>query len=116
MNSHSADMGFFRTTALAIVAFGAAALLLAGCAPRAIRGGEGTAYPDYNRRAMSVTLDRDDITYLVADYLENAALLVWNGFKEVATAVLGVAIKGALSSLAGEVGDKIADVAGEITD
>jgi hypothetical protein len=45
------------------------ALLAAGCAARAMRGGEGTAYPDLDRPAMSVTLDRDDITYLVADYL-----------------------------------------------
>lgn len=42
----------------------------AGCAARAVRGGEGTAYPDIDRPAMSITLDRDDITYLVADYLE----------------------------------------------
>lgn len=42
----------------------------AGCTARAIRGGEGTSRPDIDRPAMSVTLDRDDITYLVADYLE----------------------------------------------
>lgn len=42
---------------------------VAGCTARAIRGGEGTANPDLDRPAMSVTLDRDDITYLVADYL-----------------------------------------------
>ena len=50
---------------------GAGLLLLGsvGCAPRAMRGGEGTANPDLDRPAMSVTLDRDDITYLVADYL-----------------------------------------------
>lgn len=41
-----------------------------GCAARAMRGGEGTENPDLDRPAMSVTLDRDDITYLVADYLE----------------------------------------------
>ena len=48
------------------------ALVLAsmGCAPRAMRGGVGTANPDLDRPALSVTLDRDDITYLVADYLE----------------------------------------------
>ena len=54
------------------------AVLLAGlalligasaCAPRAYRGGEGTSRPDLDRHAMSVTLDRDDITYLVSDYL-----------------------------------------------
>ncbi len=49
---------------LALVAFGP------GCAARAIRGGEGTANPNLDRPALSVTLDRDDITYLVADYLE----------------------------------------------
>ena len=42
----------------------------AGCSPRAMRGGEGTDNPDMDRPAMSVKLDRDDITYLVADYLE----------------------------------------------
>ena len=52
------------------VALLALLLATAGCAPRAIRGGEGTARPDLDRPAMSVTLDRDDITYLVADYLE----------------------------------------------
>ena len=49
---------------LALAAFGP------GCAARAIRGGEGTANPNLDRPALSVTLDRDDITYLVADYLE----------------------------------------------
>lgn len=48
----------------------ATAALVAGCAPRAMRGGPGTANPDIDRAAMSVTLDRDDITFLVADYLE----------------------------------------------
>lgn len=42
----------------------------AGCAPQAMRGGPGTANPELDRPAMSVTLDRDDITYMVADYLE----------------------------------------------
>jgi TolB-like protein len=40
------------------------------CAPRASRGGEGTANPNLDRPALSVTLDRDDITYLVDDYLK----------------------------------------------
>ena len=46
-------------------------LLLAsfGCAPRAMRGGEGTANPELDAPALSVTLDREDINYLVADYL-----------------------------------------------
>ncbi|MGH7787404.1 MAG: CsgG/HfaB family protein [Candidatus Binatia bacterium] len=41
-----------------------------GCAATAMRGGEGTDNPDLDRPAMSTTLDRDDITYLVADYLK----------------------------------------------
>jgi len=53
--------------ALVAMAFSAAMI---GCAARAMRGGEGTDNPDLDRPAMSVTLDRDDITYLVADYLE----------------------------------------------
>ncbi len=44
--------------------------VLAGCAAQAIRGGEGTANPDLDRAAFSVKLDRDDITYLVDDYLQ----------------------------------------------
>src|SRR5579862_6386930 len=47
------------------------AAALAGCAASAMRGGEGTDNPNLDRPAMSVTLDRDDITYLVADYLKS---------------------------------------------
>jgi len=57
-----------RTSAALLLA--ASLAIVSGCAARAVRGGEGTAYPDIDRPAMSVTLDRDDITYLVADYLE----------------------------------------------
>jgi len=46
------------------------ALSGAGCAPQAVRGGPGTSRPELNAPAMSVTLDREDITYMVADYLE----------------------------------------------
>jgi hypothetical protein len=45
--------------------------LQSGCAATAMRGGEGTENPNLDRPAMSVTLDRDDITYLVADYLKS---------------------------------------------
>jgi penicillin-binding protein activator len=41
-----------------------------GCAATAMRGGEGTENPNLDRPALSVGLDRDDITYLVADYLK----------------------------------------------
>jgi len=47
----------------------AALVFVAGCSARAVRGGPGTANPDLDRAAMSTTLDRDDITYLVDDYL-----------------------------------------------
>ena len=61
-----------RSTSLPTSAFAAALALLVGtpCAPSAMGGGPGTANPDLDRPAMSVVLDRDDITYLVADYLE----------------------------------------------
>lgn len=46
-----------------------ALLVLAGCAPRALRGGEGTANPDLDRPALSTGLDRDDVTFMVDGYL-----------------------------------------------
>src|SRR5262249_2586152 len=61
------------TTARALLSLLALAGLLAagtGCAARAMRGGEGTANPNLDRPAMSVAIDRDDITYLVDDYLK----------------------------------------------
>ncbi len=45
------------------------ALISAGCAPRAMRGGEGPANPDLDRPAMSTGLDRDDVTFMVDGYL-----------------------------------------------
>lgn len=54
---------------VAVVMLMSLAAFTAGCSARALRGGEGTANPDLDRQAMSVTLDRDDITYLVSDYL-----------------------------------------------
>jgi len=44
-------------------------LALFGCATEVVRGGEGTANPELGRAAMSVKLDREDINYLVKDYL-----------------------------------------------
>jgi hypothetical protein len=61
-----APRGVRAVLALALAGFLAAG---PGCAARAVRGGEGTAHPDLDRPALSVKLDRDDITYLVADYL-----------------------------------------------
>ena len=54
---------------IASVATIVVALLVAGCAQQAMRGGEGTANPDLDAPALSVKLDREDINYLVADYL-----------------------------------------------
>lgn len=42
---------------------------LVACAPRAMRGGEGTANPDMDVPAMSVELDREDINFLVGEFL-----------------------------------------------
>jgi hypothetical protein len=44
-------------------------LATAGCSPRAIRGGEGTARPELDEPALSVTLDKVDIDYLVSENL-----------------------------------------------
>jgi hypothetical protein len=61
------------------------ALLLAlaaglACAPQAMRGGEGTDNPDLDAPALSVKLDREDINYLVADYLKAlSASRFWTG-------------------------------------
>ncbi len=41
------------------------AIISLACAPRAMRGGAGTENPDMDRPAMSTTLDKSDIDYLV---------------------------------------------------
>jgi|JI10StandDraft_1071094.scaffolds.fasta_scaffold605365_2 TolB-like protein len=58
-----------RVLSALVLSLAVLGLVLSGCAPRALRGGEGTANPDLDRPAMSVLLDRDDITYLVDGYL-----------------------------------------------
>lgn len=40
------------------------------CAPRAMRGGDGTENPGMDQPAMSTTLDREDINYLVTQNLD----------------------------------------------
>jgi PBP1b-binding outer membrane lipoprotein LpoB len=59
-----------RGIALPLLSTVAVVALALGCAPRAMRGGEGTANPDLDNPALSVTLDREDINYLVSDYLK----------------------------------------------
>jgi hypothetical protein len=44
-------------------------LAATGCAPRATRGGEGTVNPQLDEPALSVTLDKRDIDYLVSENL-----------------------------------------------
>jgi hypothetical protein len=55
----------------AFVALACSWLLALGCAPQAMRGGEGTANPELDAPAMSVKLDREDVNFLVAKYLES---------------------------------------------
>lgn len=47
------------------------------CGPRAVRGGPGTSRPLLDKRAMSTTLDREDVNYLVD---ENLAALTASPF------------------------------------
>jgi hypothetical protein len=73
---------FLANSARVAVAIGVAAAIafVSGCAARAVRGGDGTPYPDLDRAAMSTGLDRDDITYLVEDYLARLeASPFWQG-------------------------------------
>jgi uncharacterized protein (TIGR02722 family) len=60
----------FDTLSRMLMMLAAVGLILgAGCATEVVRGGEGTENPDLDRAAMSVQLDREDINYLVSDYL-----------------------------------------------
>ena len=45
--------------------------------------------------------------------IQAALLTVWEGFKSVATGLLGVAVKGAMTGLLGPAGGALADAAGE---
>ena len=49
----------------------------------------------------------------IAAMIEAAAFSVWNGFKTVATTIIGVAVKGAISGLLGPAGGALADAAGD---
>ena len=50
-----------------------------GCAPRAMRGGDGTENPNMDNPAMSTGLDREDIVYLVDQNLDGLfASKFWN--------------------------------------
>ena len=60
-----------RTTGRAALSCLLGVLLLGAlaCAPRALRGGAGTDNPDMDQPALSTTLDREDINYLVRENL-----------------------------------------------
>ena len=59
------------TRVAVIILFSFVALgLVPGCTQQALRGGVGTDNPNLDRPALSVRLDREDINYLVADYLK----------------------------------------------
>lgn len=52
---------------------------LAGCGPKAVRGGPGTDNPQLDEPAMSVTLDLADIEYLVSENTKAlSASALWN--------------------------------------
>lgn len=72
-----------------------------------------TAAEDVLRR-VSVILVTEKVVAekRVAAMIQAAALTVWEGFKSVATGLLGVAIKGAITGLLGPAGGAIAEVAG----
>lgn len=55
------------------------AATLAGCGPKAWRGGPGTENPQLDEPAMSVTLDRKDIEYLVSENIKAfTQSVIWN--------------------------------------
>ena len=70
MNRSSIKQVRLSVTRAAALLVGLALSTLLGCVAEVVRGGEGTDNPDLDRAALSVKLDREDINYLVADYLK----------------------------------------------
>lgn len=62
---------------LLTVAIGLAGVTTLGCKPKAVRGGPGTENPNLDEGAMSTSLDRVDIEYLVD---ENLAAMFGSGW------------------------------------
>jgi TolB-like protein len=53
--------------------------LLPGCAPTAVRGGEGTGNTSLDQKALGVGLDREDINYLVSENITSLSTSrFWN--------------------------------------
>ncbi len=75
-----------RPRLLSVALLAASLVSVAGCKPKAIRGGEGTENPDFDQGAMSTGLDRKDLQDLMD---KNMASLVgsplwgtWRGAAE----------------------------------
>lgn len=66
----------FRFESLLMIA---ALVALAGCGPKAVRGGAGTGNVKLDQAAMSVKLDRADIEYLVSENIKAlSSSILWN--------------------------------------
>jgi PBP1b-binding outer membrane lipoprotein LpoB len=63
-------MSHFSSRLFRVFALCICVALISSCAPRAMRGGAGTANPNLDAPAMSTTLDKTDIDYLVGETLE----------------------------------------------
>lgn len=63
-------MSSFMRSSLCLVLLAGLAGGTLGCKPKAVRGGPGTENPNLDQGAMSTTLDRVDIEYLVDENLK----------------------------------------------
>ncbi len=76
-----------------LVVLSAILVILSGCGPKVIRGGPGTRDPELDEPAMSITLDRADIEYLVSENVKAlSASALWNNTIEKAPTPPTVAI------------------------
>ncbi|MBL7186108.1 MAG: penicillin-binding protein activator LpoB [Phycisphaerae bacterium] len=76
-----------------LVVLSAILVILSSCGPKAIRGGPGTRNPELDEPAMSITLDRADLEYLVSENVKAlSASALWNNTIEKALTPPTVAI------------------------
>lgn len=80
------------TLATLALALTAPTAFASGCKPKAVRGGAGTANPNLDRAAMSTTLDREDLRYLMQTNLENMYAHPWWGSLRTAPEPVIIAI------------------------
>ena len=64
-------------SSLCLLLLGSVAASTTGCKPKAVRGGPGTENPNLDEGAMSTTLDRKDIDYLVNENLSAMFASPW---------------------------------------